>query len=149
MVGTLSPNEIDDVLHLRQLARLACCLDNRPYIVPINYAYNGSCLYGRTQNGLKLEMMRKNPLVCIEVEEIDTPSNWRTVVAWGRFEEVNDAQEREKALKMLHNRSVVSVAGENFRFTNEWPFKPDDMNAIDGVVYKIVLSEKTGRFERG
>lgn len=147
MVGTLSAHEIDDVLHLRQVARLACCLNNRPYIVPINYAFNGYCIYARTHAGMKLDIMRKNPSVCIEVEEIETPTNWRTVVAWGRFEEVTDIPEREKALTMLHNRSVISIAGENFRFTEEWPFKPDDMNVVEGVVYKIVLEEKTGRFE--
>ena len=29
----------------------------------------------------------------------------------------------------------------------DWPFAPDNLNDIKGVVFKIELSEKTGRFE--
>lgn len=105
-------------------------------------------MYGRTVSGKKLDMMRQNPVVCVEVEDIQSLGNWKTVIAWGKFEELTEAAERESALKLLHEQSVLYSAGVNFRFTDEWPFKPDNMNNIEGVVYKIVLDEKSGRFER-
>lgn len=148
MVGTLSLSEIENLLQSSTVARLACCVNDRPYIVPINYAFSNNSLYGRTVSGKKLDMMRQNPVVCIEVEDIQSPGNWKTVIAWGKFEELTEAAERESALKLLHEQSVLYSAGINFRFTDEWPFKPDDMNSIEGVVYKIVLDEKSGRFER-
>ena len=33
-------------------------------------------------------MMRENPWVCVEVDHMDNLANWRSVIAWGRFEEL-------------------------------------------------------------
>ena len=33
-------------------------------------------------------MMRANPFVCFEVEDIDDLANWHSVIAWGVFEEL-------------------------------------------------------------
>lgn len=32
--------------------------------------------------------MRANPEVCSQVDEIDDMANWRSVIAWGRYEEL-------------------------------------------------------------
>jgi nitroimidazol reductase NimA-like FMN-containing flavoprotein (pyridoxamine 5'-phosphate oxidase superfamily) len=49
--------------------------------------------------GRKVEMMRQNNEVCFEVDEIYDMSNWKSVVAWGAFEELKGSHERQKALK--------------------------------------------------
>ena len=61
------------------LARLACALENQPYVVPVYLAFYESptreaCFYGFTSEGQKVEWMRANPRVCVEVDDI-TSSN--------------------------------------------------------------------------
>ena len=47
-----------------------------------------ACFYGFTTPGQKLEWMRANPLVCVEVDEVEAYDQWVSVIAFGRFEEL-------------------------------------------------------------
>ena len=58
------------------LARLACALDNQPYIVPVQVDLHDAYLYGFATLGRKIEWMRQNPLVCLEFDDITTPKQW-------------------------------------------------------------------------
>ncbi|WBM79337.1 pyridoxamine 5'-phosphate oxidase family protein [Cryobacterium breve] len=87
MLGELNAREIDAVLHTSVVGRIGCHSDGRTYIVPITYAYDGDTVYAHSAAGTKVEMMRANPAVCFEVEQLDDLASWRTVVAWGEFEE--------------------------------------------------------------
>ncbi len=73
-----------------RLARLACSNDNQPYVVPVYLTYYqaGNCLYGFTSPGQKIDWMRTNPLVCVEVDEMTAHDEWVSVVVTGRFEEL-------------------------------------------------------------
>jgi nitroimidazol reductase NimA-like FMN-containing flavoprotein (pyridoxamine 5'-phosphate oxidase superfamily) len=81
------------------LARLACAQENQPYVVPVYLAYDeeSGCLYGFTTPGQKIEWMRGNPLVCVEVDEVAAYDQWVSVIVTGRYEELvettrNDAE---------------------------------------------------------
>src|SRR5450759_5847288 len=91
MLGSLSPTEIDELLRTEVVARLGCHSDGRTYVVPITYVYDGESLIGHSAYGLKLRMMRQNPAVCVEVDRLEDLANWRSVIAWGRFEELTGA----------------------------------------------------------
>jgi len=71
-------------------ARLACAHENRPYVVPVSLAYDDvfGCFYGFTTPGQKIEWMRANPLVCVEVDEVTAQDQWVSVIAFGRYEEL-------------------------------------------------------------
>jgi len=45
-------------------------------------------------------------------------------------------------------RKLPIVASENVHLSPDWPFIPDDVDKIGGVTFRILLEEKTGRFER-
>ncbi len=93
-VRELSRDECLQVLAGARLARLACAKEDRPYIVPVYIAFarpdEGPCLYGFTTPGQKVEWMRANPLVCVEVDEVTAPDHWVSVVVDGRYEELPD-----------------------------------------------------------
>ena len=57
---------------------------------------SGNCLYAFSTIGQKIEWMRENPKVCLEVEEIDDQSHWTTVLVIGRYEEIHQEPERER-----------------------------------------------------
>src|SRR5665213_3337694 len=75
-----------------RLARLACSHENQPYVVPVYLTYHeaSECLYGFTTPGQKVEWMRANPLVCIEVGDIAAYDQWVSVIATGRYEELRE-----------------------------------------------------------
>lgn len=147
MLGKLNITEIEEVLQEQFLGRIGCSANNITYIVPVSYAYDGTYIYVRSKSGMKVDIMRRNPKVCFEVEAFVNMANWRTAIAWGDFEEITKPEEREHALKKLLHRHLPLIITENAKFTPHWPFEPADINSVDGVVYRIELKEKTGRFE--
>ena len=150
MVGKLNTEEIEEVLTKNIIGRIGCHHNGRTYIVPISYAYEeeSACIYAISQEGLKLDMMRKNPKVCFEVDTLRDMANWKSVIAWGLFEEVKDLEERHKALKFLLDRTLPLISSVTTHFSRTWPFiNEDDVEIIKGIVFRIHTTEKSGRFE--
>jgi uncharacterized protein len=147
MLGTLNTTQIEEVLHSEVIGRIGCHNDGTTYIVPISYGYDGTYIYARSTPGMKIDIMRKNPKICFEVEALKDMGNWQTVILWGEFEEITNTDDRKAALQFLLQRQLPIVTSEMVKFTPNWPFKPNDLNSIDGVVYKINITKKTGRFE--
>jgi len=48
------------------------------------------CPYAFTTCGQKIEWMRANPLICVEVDEVAADDQWRSLVAIWRYEELPD-----------------------------------------------------------
>lgn len=148
MLGKLEPAQIDETLCTASIGRIGCHADGKTYIIPMNYVYDGENIYGCSVTGMKLEMMRVNPEVCFQVDQVKNLSNWRSVVAWGTFQELM-GEEAAKALKLLTRRFTMLIAsGQSLHEMNV-------ADVLDGkglaqkkiMVYRIRLREKTGRFE--
>lgn len=148
MFETLSDKQITGVVANNIIGRLGCHADGRTYVVPISYAYSGDYIYARTFEGLKIDMMRKNPEVCFQVDEMESMADWKSVIIWGTFEEINDKSEREKGLKILMSRILPQLASETVKLAPEWPFPGNDLSAIEGIVFRIYIKEMTGRLEK-
>ena len=90
VIREMSRQECLRVLAGGRLARLGCAHENQPYVVPVYLAYDDAsgCLFGFTTPGQKIEWMRANPLVCVEVDEIAGHDQWVSVIAFGRYEEL-------------------------------------------------------------
>ena len=147
MLGHLNATEIESVLRHQVLARLGCHADNITYVVPVSYAYDGVYVYGRTQEGLKINLMRKNPRVCIQADIMENMANWQSVIAWGDFEELTDVATRNAALQKLVDRKLPFISSKTVHLSPQWPFPVRDISTITGIVFRIRLIEKTGRFE--
>ena len=148
MLGKLEPDQIEEMLAGEVLGRLGCHADGRTYVVPITYVYESGEIVGHSTEGLKLQLMRKNPHVCFEVDRMDDLSNWRSVIAWGRFEELTgDDADRAMARLVARLAPLYAVAGPGLTpkdLTHQYRAQTQGLHA---VVYRIRLSEKTGRFE--
>jgi nitroimidazol reductase NimA-like FMN-containing flavoprotein (pyridoxamine 5'-phosphate oxidase superfamily) len=147
MFGSLDNEQIEKVITGNFLGRLGCHADGRTYVVPITYAYDGEFIYARTFEGLKLSMMRKNPNVCFQIDEMENMANWKSVVTWGTFEELNNEEERNDGLQKLIARILPEISSETVKLSPEWPFPTDDYTKIEGIVFRIRITEKSGRFE--
>jgi hypothetical protein len=135
MVGLLADEEIQTMLRNQRVGRLGCSTNDRPYVVPINFVFDGECVYGYSVPGRKISIMREQPLVSFEIDEICGPANWRSVIAEGVYEELCDEEGREVAKRYLANGFGDLVARSL-----------DASSSI--VLFRIRLTEVSGRFER-
>jgi uncharacterized protein len=61
--------EIDSILSKATVCRIGFYDQRTPYIVPMNFGYSDNCLYLHSApQGKKIELLKRNPLVCFEVE---------------------------------------------------------------------------------
>ena len=143
-----SREEMEKILKEEAFGHLGLCLDGKPYVVPLNYAYHeGKILFHCRFEGKKLDFIRSNPEVCFSVAR--QPGDVRahpggnpchvdsdSVICYGKARVLEDIKEREVALNAFNR---------HFR-----PQSPD--LALDGVIncnaVEITISEMTGRQER-
>ena len=138
MVGLLNQDEIEALLRRCRIGRVGCCVDDRPYVVPVDYAYDGTAVYVASGQGRKIEAMRAQPRVCFEVDEVDEAHGtvvWRSVIADGVYDELTADDARRSALTLLGK-----ICGDSPSCT---PVIPAGV-----IVFRIELTEKAGRFGR-
>jgi nitroimidazol reductase NimA-like FMN-containing flavoprotein (pyridoxamine 5'-phosphate oxidase superfamily) len=149
MLGELTPEQINAVLFNEVVGRIGCHGEGRTYIVPITYVFDGDAVYGHSADGLKIRMMRANPRVCFEVDQRENLANWRSVVAWGVYEEL-EGKEAVAALQLLVSRLMPLVMTETLRLP-DGPGLPVAKPVVDSpksIIYRIRLIERTGRYEK-
>jgi uncharacterized protein len=112
MLGRLNDSEIELVLKHNLLGRIACYDDAKIYIVPINYVYDGKDIIAHSVQGMKIEMMRRNPQICFEVDEIKDFTNWKSVIVWGEYQELSDSAERYRAMKYFVDHTLRTKISE-------------------------------------
>jgi nitroimidazol reductase NimA-like FMN-containing flavoprotein (pyridoxamine 5'-phosphate oxidase superfamily) len=97
LIHTLTAAECRDVLSRAKYGRLACSRSDQPYVVPISLYLDPDhdVLFSFSTVGQKIRWMRQNPLVCVEVEEIVSRTQWTTVLAFGRYQEIPRVPESE------------------------------------------------------
>jgi uncharacterized protein len=143
VLGYLGAAQIDDVLRTAEIGRIGCRDGDDVYVVPITFAYDGGCIYGHSAEGRKLRLMRAAPEVCFEVEEVRGLSDWRSVVAHGRFEELHGESART-ALDLLSARFAPPGARDGR--TGAVPSHGHGTSEPP-VLFRIRLRSCTGRFE--
>ena len=148
MLGALNSSEIESLIHREFVGRIGCHADDMTYIVPVSYAYDGEYIYVHTSEGLKLDIMRKNPNVCFQVDDMHNMANWQSVIAWGNFEELKKGEQRTHAVELLMNRALPIIHSETMHISPHWPFPSNELENIEGVIFRIRLTKKTGRYEK-
>ncbi len=147
MFGKLDNSQIEKVLSDNFVGRIGCYAHGKIYVVPISYAYEGGCIYGHTFEGLKVSMMRENPNVCFQVDKMADMADWESVISWGTYEELTNEENRTAGLQILTERILPHISSQTVKLSPEWPFPSYDLKNIKGIVFKICLTEKSGRYE--
>jgi nitroimidazol reductase NimA-like FMN-containing flavoprotein (pyridoxamine 5'-phosphate oxidase superfamily) len=135
--------ECRQALERAGIGRLACAHDNQPYVVPIYFTLHHDHLYAFTTEGQKIEWMRANPRVCVEIDERIGHDRWQSVLVFGRYEELLDEPRYEaarvRALELLQKHPMwwePAYVGPAHRETPHSE-KP--------VCYRIQIEKITGR----
>lgn len=121
-------NAILELVSECRVCRLAMIDGGAPYIVPLNYGYEYAegaltFYFHSAREGRKLEILKKNPLVCLELDgrgglvEDANPCaygyTFASLIGTGRAEFIEDAEEKIYAL----NRIMKQQAGREAAFT--------------------------------
>ena len=142
LIHELTPAECRDVLSRTTVARLACSRAEQPYVVPVSFVYDtdSNCLFGFSTIGKKVDWMRENPKVCVEVEEVADRFHWTTIVIFGRYDEIGDSSAhtdvRERARALFATRAEWWLPGAA---------KVNPHEHSDVVIYRIHVDTITGR----
>ena len=109
-------NQIRAILDTAKVVHLGLCVDNEPYVVPMNYGY--TMIDGKLTVylhsavlGKKLDMIRKNPRVFIEMDcdrqpfEGEKPCqyglSYSSLMGRGTAHIIEDVAEKEQAMTAL------------------------------------------------
>ena len=123
-------NQIRSILDTAKVLHLGLCVDNEPYVVPMNYGYcleNGKLvfyLHGALR-GKKLDMIRANSRVFVELDCDRTPFegekpcqyglSYSSVMGRGTAAIVEDVEEKIRAMKYL----MKTQTGRDFEFNEK------------------------------
>jgi len=142
--GELTREQIDSVFYRQTVGRIGCHAAGRTYIVPITYAYDGEFIYCHSLPGMKISMMRENPNICFEVEEVENKRDWRTVIAWGTYHEL-EGEAAAKAIRLLIKQNIPYLTNQIVTPTGKHrTHQPKE----SPVLFRIRVIDCTGRFER-
>ena len=119
-----------------RIGRLGCVDNGEPYVVPINYLFEDGSIYSHSLPGRKVEALRAHPRACFQVDEIENDFNWRSVIAYGNFEEIRVPSDRRSILGKLLARFPLLTPVESV--------VARDAGAPDSVVFRIRIDRITG-----
>ena len=119
-----------------RIGRLGCVDNGEPYVVPINYVFEDESIYSHSLPGQKIEALRANPRACLQVDEIENDFSWRSVIAYGNFEEIRTPGERRSILGKLLAHFPLLTPVESVM--------AQDASAPDTVVFRIRVDRITG-----
>src|SRR5207247_2218219 len=115
------------VLRRNHIGRIAFTFHDRVDIEPISYVFAGEWLYCRTSQGTKVTMLKHNPWVALEVDEIESLVEWRSVVVHGTAYFLSPSGgDRE--------REAYQTALEHLR-----SFYPETLTEADAVPQRTVV----------
>ncbi|MGN0637748.1 MAG: pyridoxamine 5'-phosphate oxidase family protein [Huintestinicola sp.] len=141
-------DKIMEILGECKVMRLGMCLDNIPYVTPLNFGYELTekgfvFFFHCAPEGKRLDIIAQNPNVFIEIDNGGTltaaekacgwSSDYKSVMAMGKARVINDNTEKKQALSLLMKHQT----GLEFAFED---------NDLEGVcVCAIDVSEMTAK----
>jgi len=141
------PQELESVLREAAVCRMGLCDEGKPYVVPMNYGYrDGSVFLHSATEGRKIDILRRNPNVCLEFEKdvelvaaeaaCSFSMKYRSVIASGKAVFLEGTEEKSFGL----NAIMLQVTGREF------VFPPQALEKI--VVLRVDLEECSGKHNR-
>ena len=141
-----SQTEINDIISKSMTARLGLNRDGAPYIIPMNFGYNDNTFYFHSaDSGLKLELLRNDPRVCIEIDESsalvkddeEKPCSWgvkyRSVIVTGKAEILTNHEEKSAGLEIILSHfvgnAIPPMTDERIKATTVFRVPVDTLSA--------------------
>lgn len=105
MIKNLTETAARELLSEQSLGHLGCVLaSGEPYVVPVNYLFEDEGIFVHSLAGQKLEALRSNGKVCLQVEKIEKGFGWESAIAFGEFQEITLPNEKLAVLQKFSQR---------------------------------------------
>jgi nitroimidazol reductase NimA-like FMN-containing flavoprotein (pyridoxamine 5'-phosphate oxidase superfamily) len=141
-IHEMTDDECRSALEKAGVGRLGCARDSQPYVVPISFAFDGKHIYGFTTVGQKVEWMRANEQVCLEIDERISHEQWMSVIVFGRYEELPDEPQYEAARMKAHQLLQRHAMWWEPAYMSD--AHRDSSHSILPVFYRIQIDRMTG-----
>lgn len=103
---------LEEILGGAIICRVAMMDGDQAYMLPFNYGYREGCIYIHSApEGKKIDLLRKNPKVCFEVEHTaklvkgeqacDWTTLYRSVMGYGEIEILSDDHSKQLGLEII------------------------------------------------
>lgn len=136
---------IEKIVSTALICRVGMIDDGRPYIVPMNFAYQDKCLYLHSaREGQKIEILKRNNQVCFEME-LDTelvkskqPCKWSmrylSVIGFGKAHFIDDLLTKQASLDLIMQKYSASQ-----------PYQYPEQILSKLLIIKVEIEEITGK----
>jgi len=138
-VEEMSNGQIKEVLKRVGYGHLGMARGIHPYVVPIHYAYDEPHIYIYTTEGKKTEIIKDNPEICLQVEEVKSEKDWASVIATGEAVKLTDKAEHEHALEFILAANPTLTPAISIRWMDSWVRENIE------VIYRLTPRMLTGR----
>lgn len=119
-IEDMPEGDMKALLLAREFGHLGVARDNRPYVVPMHYAYDHESLYFFTTLGTKTDYLDHNHEVCFQVEEVESKEHWQSVMVTGTAEHVTDAADITAAMALIVKRNPHLTPALNLTQLDAW-----------------------------
>ena len=149
MIKDLALPTCIELLQNNYIGRLAYIAHQCPYVIPITYYYNGNAedyIISYSLEGHKIEAMRENSTVSIQVDRIESVDRWKSVLVQGTFEELSGIDAKNMLRKFSQGvKDIVNrQKDKDVQFIHEFSSKLNVKNGSP-IVYRIKVQEITGK----
>ena len=142
-IDEMGQKEIQGFLEKVGYGHLGYIHEGKPYVMPMHYYFKDSDIYLFTTEGMKTHDIDANPEICLQVEEIHDPLNWRSVIVTGRADRLTEQQDIDRAMQLIKARNPTLSPAINRTWSDSW----GRAEAI--AIYRIHPIEMTGRTTDG
>lgn len=147
MSEKIARDEYIKILNNNYMARLAYIANNTPYIVPITYYYSEkeNIIISYSNEGHKINAMRLNQSVSVQIDEIESLDRWKTLLLIGEFEELNGSEAKMYLHTFAQNVKKILAQNEakNPEVINSFSNKVN--SGTIPIIYRIKIQEVFGR----
>lgn len=138
-IEEMRESEARELLRRINYAHLAMAEDNIPYVVPVHYAFDGDELYIYTTEGKKAEIIRDNPEICLQAEDVENNEDWKSVIVYGTAQQITNEDSRQEALDLILKINPRLAPAISIRWMDSWVRENIE------VIYRITPRTITGR----
>lgn len=153
MFKNLEDKEIEFIIENNYIGQLGYVFKKRPYVVPITYYFDkkNNIIICYSGDGHKMNAMRKNNAVSLQIGDIESVTNWKSVLIHGSFEQIFGSTAKAYLHKFSLGIKDIILEKEHKKadFISEFSSKiyKDDIPAVFTIKIEGVTGKKRNAFK--
>lgn len=147
MFTNLKKEECIEILSNNYIGHLGYVYKNSPFVIPITYFFDKKhiTVIGYSGEGHKTNALRINNAVALEIVEIQSINNWKSILVHGTFEEL-EGPDAKYYLHEFSNHVKNLIEKKEKRDLDFIPqFSGKTHPEATPIVYRINIQEITGK----